>query len=182
MIEDQRQAEIDRYVHHYKSPRYGMGRRRQHDVQRILKGLRPGSLLDVGTGRGETLRFAERVNHGPVKGVEVVPYLCDGDRVIQGQAHALPFDDNAFDHVTCFDVLEHLIEEDLEPTLRELYRVARVSVTVSASERPSIWEGVDLHISKRPRAEWLKMIRSCWNSKARCIGIAGGSPAFQLSI
>jgi ubiquinone/menaquinone biosynthesis C-methylase UbiE len=178
-VRDNRDEEIARYVEHYKSPKYGMGQRRQADVQRILQDLRRGSLLDVSTGRGETLRFAKSLGFSPVQGTEVVPELLN-DEVVFAQAHSLPFPDNSFDHVTCFDVLEHLVEADIRPALQEMYRVARISVTVSASERPSVFGDVDLHISKRPAPEWHRLIRDCWDKNTKRIGKAGGSPAFQV--
>jgi hypothetical protein len=58
--------------------------------------------------------------------------------------------------------------------------VAKISVTVSASETPSIYRGRDLHISRRPKAQWLEIIRECWGPGAVCIGTAGRSPAFQV--
>lgn len=178
-MRDNRDEEIERYVEQYASPKYGMGQRRQEDVKRIIRDLRRGSLLDVSTGRGETLRFAKELGFTEVRGTEVVPELLSDD-VVFAQAHSLPFEDNSFDHVTCFDVLEHLVEADIAPALREMYRVARLSVTVSASERPSIFGNVDLHISKRPATEWHRLIRSCWDKNTKRIGKAGGSPAFQV--
>ncbi len=44
-------------------------------------------------------------------------------RVLESQA--LPFDDDFFSLVTCFDVLEHLDEEDIKTTLSEIDRVLR---------------------------------------------------------
>lgn len=178
-MRNDRDEEIQLYVESYENPRYGMGPRRKADVQRILADLEKGSLLDVSTGRGETLGFAREAGFDLVKGTEVVPSLLNDD-VVFAQAHSLPFDDGSFGHVTCFDVLEHLVEEDIGPALREMYRVARKTVTVSASERPSVFGNVDLHISKRPAAEWLELIRSCWDDSAVRIGNAGGSPAFQV--
>ena len=91
----------------------------------------------------------------------------------------LPFDDRSFDNVTCFDVLEHLTEEDLPKALGEMARVAKRTVTVSASERPSIFKGRDLHISKRPKAKWIELFKSVWG-QVQVIGNAGASPAFRL--
>lgn len=198
-----REHEIGRYVKAYRSDAYGMGRPRQKAVKKVLSELPTGSVLDVGTGRGEALAFAHEHGHKPVVGTEVVPYLCtirsgedarlefarlnylvDGE-VYQAPAHQLPFNDASFDHVTCFDVLEHLIASDLEPVLRELRRVARKTITVSASERSSFYgspDGRDLHISARPRRKWLLMFRYAWGQSVREIGRAGASPLFQVGL
>lgn len=182
-----RRDEIDVYATQYQSPHYRMGDRRRVDVQRILREIRalPASrdgmraLLDVGTGRGEALTFADALGFAPVSGTEVVPALLGG-RVVYAEAHALPMADRSVDHVVCFDVLEHLTPDDLMPALRELRRVARVSVTASASERHDIRGGRELHISRRPASQWLDMIREAWGREARTIGSAGASPAFQI--
>lgn len=173
-----RDREIELYGQLYQSDRYGMGQKRQASVQRILGGLFPrGTLLDVSTGRGETLNFADRLGFEAI-GTEVVEELLQPERVLYSQARKLPFANRAFDHVTCFDVLEHLVEEDVHACLAEMARVAKVSVTASASERPSVFGGRDLHISKRPAAQWEEAMRKAWGGATR-IEDAGGSPCWQ---
>ena len=176
-----RDGEIARYVEAHDDPkrRMHMGARRKADVVNIIGALPAGSLLDVGTGEGEALAIAENAGH-TARGCDANPKVAN-DKVVTCAAHELPFDDGSFDHVTCFDVLEHLIEEDIRPALREMSRVARKTVTVSASERPSPdGRGGDFHISKRPKAAWLRVIRECWGADAKIIGTAGSSPAFQV--
>jgi hypothetical protein len=175
-----RSGEIEQYVKAYRQPDYRMGVRRRAAVQALLRTLPKGSLLDVATGRGETLDFAAAAGLGPVQGTEVVPYLLN-ERVQYGEAHALPFGDGSFDHVTCFDCLEHLVEDDIRPALAEMLRVARRTCTVSVSERSDIRDGRELHISKRPRQAWQALIREVWGLNARFIGNAGASPMFQVA-
>ena len=148
-------------------------------MTRIIHALPKGSLLDVGTGGGEALDIARSAGHTP-HGCDANPKVAS-ESVTTCAAHSLPFDDGSFDHVTCFDVLEHLIEDDIRPALREMFRVARETVTVSASERPSPdGKGGDFHISRRPKAQWFALIRECWGEGTRIIGEAGASPAFQV--
>jgi len=173
-----REAEIEQYVKAYRSPSYKMGRGRAVFVTEIISAMPPGSLLDVGTGRGETLDIARKAGMTDVAGTEVVPYLTGGP-VVQSAAHKLPFEDGSFDYVTCFDVLEHLTEEDIRPALIEMARVARKSVTVSVSEVPSFFNGRDLHISRRPKARWRALLEDCWGSVQEA-GYASVSPAFQM--
>lgn len=180
-----RDDEVDQYVKAYKSEQYRMGVRRKADVTRILSGFARGeTLLDVGTGRGETLQIADSFGLLP-HGTEVVPYLLNS-RVTKAYAHMLPFEDGSFDHVTCFDVLEHLTEPDIRPALREMLRVARKTVTVSASELsdirrdPETGKMRELHITKRPKSAWLAVIRECWGPRASDFGTAGRSPAFRV--
>lgn len=176
-----REAEIAVYAKCYQQANYAMGARRKASVEKLLKSLPRGSLLDVGCGRGESLEFAIAAGHSPVMGTEVVPSLLStlGPRAVYAEAHHLPFDDRSFDHVTCWDVLEHLTEADIRPALREMQRVARSTVTVSASERSDMRDGRELHISRRPTAAWLKLIQECLGTTAHQIGSAGASPCFQ---
>ena len=175
-----RNDEIDLYVKAYKDDGYCMGHRRLMDVKRIIGTIPKTSLLDVGTGRGETLDMALAAGLEHVMGTEVVKYLTN-DRVVYAQSVALPFDDGSFDTVTCFDVMEHLVESDLIPTLREFVRVARDSVIVSCSEEPSVYDGVDLHISARPMSDWLDLLQEAAPELAIApIGRAGKSPAWRI--
>lgn len=174
-----RADEIQQYVKAYRKPEYRMGIRRRLAVEALMRKLPKGSLLDVATGRGETLAFAATAGHAPVQGTEVVPELL-GERVRYAEAHALPFAAGSFDHVTCFDCLEHLTEPDIKPALAEMLRVARKTCTVSVSELSDIREGRELHISKRPRQAWQRLIREVWGVNARMIGFAGRSPMFHV--
>lgn len=172
-----RTEEIGVYNKAYNDPKYRMGVRRKNDVRSIITGLEKGSFLDIGTGRGESLNMAVSAGHSPVAGTEVVKNLL-GERVVYAEAHNLPFRDGEYDYVTCFDVLEHLVEEDIRPCLKEMYRVSRKSCIVSASDRTSIYKGRELHISRRPIPKWLKLISECWPG-AYEFGTAGASPCFR---
>lgn len=122
-------------------------------AEKVLTGL-TGTLLDVGCGRGEVLNLAERLGMRAT-GAEVVPALIAADpRVVYGEAWALPFPDKHFDHVTMFDVMEHLLAEDSERVCRELQRVARQTVILAVANGSSKLDGVELHINRRPYREW----------------------------
>lgn len=174
-----RQLEIDKYRMAYTDPRYAMGSKRRMAVDSVLHGLPAGTLLDVGTGRGETLLMARAAGH-VAKGTEVVPALLRRDEVQYAEAHALPFAMDTFDYVTCFDVLEHLIEQDIRPALVEMKRVARRVCIVTAADFPHIFHGVDLHVSRRPEGDWDALIRSVWGEGVTALGIFGISPAWRL--
>jgi ubiquinone/menaquinone biosynthesis C-methylase UbiE len=156
-----RLAEQAKYQACYQAENYRMGQLRMADARRDLEGCSRGSYLDIGCGRGEMLDYAESIGFLPVQGVEVVPALIDGARVVKGEAHALPFADNSFDVVSLFDVIEHLLPGDDEAVCREMARVARRHVVLTANNKPSHCPitKADLHINRRPYEEWDRLFR-----------------------
>lgn len=149
-----RRNEVARYERVYQSPAYRLGDRRRRHIHSHLQRIPRGSLLDVSTGRGEVLTMAKRLGHTPVMGTEAVDYLCDGSAIRHAFAHDLPFDTSAFDTVTMFDVMEHLLPEDTCLVCEELARVAkrRVLLTVHNGSSRFGSEG-DLHINRRASYE-----------------------------
>jgi 2-polyprenyl-6-hydroxyphenyl methylase/3-demethylubiquinone-9 3-methyltransferase len=95
-----------------------------------LKGLK---VLDIGCGGGLACEFLAKLGAN-VSGIDLslnsikaaqehaaksnlhIDYQC-------GVAENLPYDENTFDAVMCFDVLEHI--EDLEKVISEAYRVLK---------------------------------------------------------
>lgn len=150
-IAAQREAEVGRYTALYRDSSYGLGARRREHIFSHLRRLPRGSLLDVSTGRGEVIGIALDLGFSPVQGTEAVPYLCNGVTVVHALAHSLPFADDAFDTVTMFDVMEHLVPEDTAAVCHELKRVARNRVLLTVHNEVSTWRGADgnLHINRR---------------------------------
>lgn len=168
-----RAAEYQKYRVAYTQPNYRMGGGRYQDAINDMTGLPVrGSYLDVGCGRGEMLCEAECLGFGPVHGVEIVPELT-GPRVTYGEAHDLPFQDNHFDVVSLFDVIEHLLPGDDELVCRELHRVAARHVLLTANNRPSrLPSGEDLHINIRSYEEWDALFRR-WFAGSKVMRIGG---------
>lgn len=177
-----REQEAGQYAELYRDPQYGMTAFRAEQIRKFLEGG-DGWLLDVGTGRGETLQIARSLGYGPVLGTETVPELLNKD-VMYGLLPKLPILEGAYDTVTCFEVLEHLLPEDVIPALEELARVAAKRVIVSVCTVADIRAGVDLHPSARTEEEWLETMRVAWGDDAeiRKIGDVsqmGVSPTFE---
>ncbi len=149
MLEVLREAEISKYQQCYRSADYRMGSRRRNHVDLALRTLERGSLLDVGCGRGETLRMAEELGFTDVRGLEAVDYLCDGHRVVNGLAHVIPFPDKSFDTVTMFDVIEHLVPQDTDAVCSELERVAKKHILLTVHNGSSKHNNVELHINRK---------------------------------
>lgn len=171
-------AEIAKYEAIYdRMPNYRMGEIRMRDALKDLAGLmRPGSLLDVGCGRGEIVNHAERLGFDPAMGLEAVPGLCDGVRIIRGCATELPWAADAFDYVTMFDVIEHLPPPEDARAVAELCRVARRAVVLTANNKPSHdpQTGADLHINKRDYQEWHELLTGWAEAQGfECVWLKG---------
>lgn len=96
------------------------------------------TVLDVGCGKGEPMRFINRHKHYFTVGVDIFePYLreCERQRIhnqhILCDIRNLPFRDKSFDVVLCLEVLEHLEREDGGKLLREMERTAKKQVILS---------------------------------------------------
>lgn len=107
---------------------YRTMRRAEMESIRRRTGVSSGAMLDVGCGTGERLRrFAESGFH--VRGLEVQRELADdvrrrlGFEVDVGSLDSIPYPDDAFDVVTMFCVLEHLL--DVRAALTTIYRILR---------------------------------------------------------
>jgi ubiquinone/menaquinone biosynthesis C-methylase UbiE len=152
-----------KYERAYSIDTYKMGPARfdyaAADIATIESGKR---YLDVGCGRGEMLDLA-RAQGALAHGIETVPQLCDGSTIIHGDACALPFPDDHFDCLSCYDVLEHLIPGEEVLALDEFLRVCKGTVFLSTNDRAScLPDGTDLHINKRPQTDWHHKITQRW--------------------
>ncbi len=119
-----------------------MGLPRVSRVLGTLRGLQPADLLDIGSGRGAFLwplldafpglpvTAVDRLDHR----VRMLQTVAAGGvthlAAREADAGALPFVDDQFDVVTALEVLEHI--PDVEAAAREIVRVARRHVVVSA--------------------------------------------------
>jgi len=88
---------------------------------------RRARILDVGCGTGANLLMLSQ--YGDAEGVDISEdalAFCRErglDHVKQGAGEELPYEDNTFDLVTAFDVVEHM-DDDLAG-LKEMFRVLR---------------------------------------------------------
>ncbi len=141
------------YTHGYKLPALaGLNRRTaESHASWLLPRLKPGDrVLDAGPGPGTiTLGLARAVSPGKVTGVEIgQPYVdlatetARNDNVenvefLQGDALDLDFDDETFDVVFSFAVLEH-IPEPID-ALREWYRVLKPGGLIAVGSSAVSW-------------------------------------------
>lgn len=178
MYSEAQAAEIAKYKMAYGHPRYRMGDARKAAALAEMAGLPSpwrGRYLDVACGRGEMLDTALNLGFAEAQGTEVVPDLL-GERVTYAVAWDLPFEDDSFDVVTLFDVIEHILPGDDEKVCRELARVARRCVLLTANNHPSNSLGVELHVNRRPYEEWDGLFKT-WFPGRVTWRPAGGSPS-----
>ena len=106
--------------------------------------LRPESFLDAGCGEGFVARrVLGALPTVRLTGCDVSPGALEVARgataeadFVAGSVTALPFPDDAFDVVGCFEVLEHLPGDLPRQALTELARVAREAVVLSVPHEP----------------------------------------------
>ncbi len=170
-----REEEIAKYVWLYA------GRRKKRDGSSQKYGMFPAwraallvgyyaklafrgtkQVLDVGCGRGESITIGEAAGI-EMTGAEVVPQLCEarGVTLVPG-AHDMPFARLAFDALTCLDVMEHILEQDVDSCFLEFYRVASESL-IGISLRESAWKRYTLHVTVRPVEWWLERLRAIFD-------------------
>ena len=123
----------------------------------IVENLAPKSLLDIGCGKGLFVEWAKTKNINAVG----LDFATDYD--VQADILNMPFSDKSFEMITAFDVLEHLLPEDLEQGLDKMFRVAKQWWIISIGYGPSkirTPEGfMQLHpISTRDKSWWIPIL------------------------
>ncbi len=113
----------------------------------ITQGDRP-KILNVGVASGGTTRMLEKF--GSVTSLEYDKDCCDYLRnvakidVVEGSLTNLPFENNTYDLVCAFDVIEHI--EDDSKAMEEIYRVLKINghamITVPAYQ--FLWSNHDV--------------------------------------
>lgn len=137
---------------------------------RYAVGLAAGctNLLDVGGGftpYAFDVKTRFKLKRAAVLDISEVPRQMQEARGIEfhrGEAQRLPFEDDEFDLVTAFDVLEHIPGPELHAAVSEIGRVAKRKAIVSVGTAPSV-KTVDgcetnLHPSLHPIDWWKAML------------------------
>lgn len=97
-----------------------------YDIAPITKALKPGArVLDAGCGSGKLALPLSRAGFGVVcldVAREGLLMMREGDRV-EGDVRSLPFKNNSFDAVVCYDVIQHLLAHERAAAVGEFYRI-----------------------------------------------------------
>ncbi len=97
-----------------------------HQIDEIVK-LKPKKILEIGVGN----KFVS--NYLKSRGFNIT--TIDIDKRLKpdvvGDILKLPFKDQSFDVIVCYEVLEHIPYENLQRALREMHRVSKKYVIIS---------------------------------------------------
>lgn len=100
-----------------------------HQINEITK-LNPNNILEIGIGNGFVSNFFKKGNYSIV--------TLDIDKQLNPDIISsitnLPFADNSFDVIACYEVLEHLPFDLFEMCLKEMHRVCRSHVILSVPD------------------------------------------------
>jgi ubiquinone/menaquinone biosynthesis C-methylase UbiE len=124
-------CERDKYLWIYKDGRSYGNRNHGSGAYQLVLDIKPHSILDVGCGGGQ---FAEWANR---HGIMAIGMDFASGYGLMADVCNIPFDNNFFDVVTVFDVLEHLPVENLKKGLDEIARVAKRWIIISIGYGPS---------------------------------------------
>jgi SAM-dependent methyltransferase len=127
-----------------------------------VESLHPRSFLDAGCGEGFVAEALwQRMPGLQITGIDhsasaaaIARKRVPSGTFTDGDVLALPFDDNSFDVVGCFEVMEHLPGDGPQRALAEYARVARIGVVLSVPHEPffslaNVARGRNLNV--RPR-------------------------------
>lgn len=150
---DLRNTERAKYRRIYERETYGVGNHGSQAIPIIHQEIKPRNVLDVGCGSNAFCKLLRPLGIEAV-GVDFASPLAD----VPAPAHDLPFLGGAFDLLTAFDVLEHLLPEEVPEVMDEFARVARrawlFSICCRDSTRRSP-DGSTLHPTVRPKRWWV---------------------------
>lgn len=148
-------TELDKYKTIYNNPeRYGSYGSTNHGKRAvsIIEKIGAKSVVDIGCGHNQ---FAESINAIGIHAIGV-DFACESADVIS-KASELPFGDNEFDVLTSFDMLEHLLPEEVHESLVEMARVSkRFCLSICTKKSVITVDGENLHPTVRS-TEWWKL-------------------------
>jgi ubiquinone/menaquinone biosynthesis C-methylase UbiE len=160
---------------HTAYPNYGCSPTRPCEFTLVNHDLRYSSVLDVGCGQGQLLKWI-RLSRPQVQlsGIDISQVALDKIKLAnvtlkQGKAQEIPFPDDQFDLVICTDVLEHLPEDDVRQAIKELKRVGAAHVWIQTEDcncsedkylAGTKYAGITLHETRRTIYWWEKNIQN----------------------
>jgi SAM-dependent methyltransferase len=150
--------EIDKYNFIYSNPdQYRGYGKTNHGLGSLdlIKSNPPKSLLDVGCGFNNFCQIIKSKFNINAIGID---FACKEADIVCSALN-LPFDNKFFDLITSFDMLEHLLPEEVPACLKELSRVSNRFI-FSICYRPSVITcfGENLHPTVKNENWWINEI------------------------
>jgi SAM-dependent methyltransferase len=138
------------------------------------------SILDIGCGKAEPMRFLNRRKEFRVVGVDIFePYLqiCREsglyDDLVRADIRQLPFKPRSFDIVLCLEALEHLEKEEGGALLRAMEEIARKQVLFSTPVGKFRQVPYDRNPNQAHKYIWAPVDIKKFGYKVRGAGIRG---------
>jgi hypothetical protein len=151
------ESELDKYSAAYSQDEYRSKKHAVHNRWALLRSVTPGTYLDVSCGRGETVALANRIGF-KARGTEFTKELVSAERGIEwGHLPELEGIEGA-DYLSCYEILEHLVPQDVLPALNRLVDLAgkRLWITTNDRQARAVFpDGIyNLHLSRLPLKWW----------------------------
>ena len=152
----------EKYNIAYQNPNYQKPSVGASVISYLLGKIKFNSVLDVGCGMGYTLLGFLKARKD-ARGIEVCDYLLknflkifvDTDLVRKARIQNIPFEAETFDLIFCTDVLEHIVEEDIDISIKELIRVSKKYIFVTVATVPArMCPELELHETVKPVSWW----------------------------
>lgn len=136
----------------------------------LVDNLEFSSVLDIGCGRGEALKYLNKYNK-ITTGIDVAQRAvnrCIEEElnVVLGSALSLPFPDSSFDLVKSYDFMEHIAPDDLHKVISEQVRTTKkyiahdICCRLAKREKWNSIAGMNLHLSVKDIDEWTSVFES----------------------
>ena len=143
----------DEKYHYYGRSNHG------HKALESIAALNPTSLLDVGCGHNNFVREIKTLGVQKAIGVD---FACKSADYV-ADILDLPFTDKEFDFITAWDVLEHLLPEQVEPALLEMKRVSQrfaftIAYDFASTPPPKKFKNHNLHQTVKKPSWWKEQI------------------------
>jgi len=113
-----------------------------HQIKQIIQ-LNPKNILEIGKGNGFVSDYFKKRNF-KVKTLDIDKELKP-DKI--GSVLDIPFDNNSFSLIACFELLEHIPYKKIPTALKEIQRVTKKYVVISIPDINTVL-GVYLNIPK----------------------------------
>jgi ubiquinone/menaquinone biosynthesis C-methylase UbiE len=122
------------YLKNYKK----IGRFKAKRLVEILSPKKSWKFLDVGCGMGGLVLALRKMGYKAF-GTEISDFCLKNSPakkwIIKGDILDLPFENESFEVVTCFDVFEYLSKKEIERAFDELKRVTKIFLFLETIQR-----------------------------------------------